>query len=154
MLGYGYIWNSHVRVDLVRESLSFRKKAWLELLGLTFFLLPFCVVVIWFAVNYAYSSYEIGEISASQVGLSHRWIIKSILVLGLIVAALAGIAVWLQIAIVLFGPQDVRFKLMTLEWPEEAGQMIEGKKRIELDDVDEQPKLKGRAGQTAVESAD
>jgi TRAP-type mannitol/chloroaromatic compound transport system permease small subunit len=154
VLGYGYIWNSHVRVDLVRESLSFRKKAWLELLGLTFFLLPFCVVVIWFAVNYAYSSYEIGEISASQVGLSHRWIIKSILVLGLIVAALAGIAVWLQIAIVLFGPQDVRFKLMTLEWPEEAGQMIEGKKRIELDDVDEQPKLKGRAGQTAVESTD
>ena len=154
VLGYGYIWNSHVRVDLVRESLSFRKKAWLELIGLTFFLLPYCAVVIWFAFNYAYSSYEIGEISASQVGLSHRWIIKGILVLGLIVAALAGIAVWLQIAIVLWGPQDVRFKLMTLEWPEEAGDMIEGKKRIELDDVDEQPRLKGRAAAPAADSAD
>ena len=154
VLGYGYIWNTHVRVDLVRESLSFRKKAWLEFFGLTFFLLPYCIVVIWFAINYAYSSYEIGEISASQVGLSHRWIIKSVLVLGLIVAALAGIAVWLQIAIVLWGPQDVRFKLMTLEWPEEAGDMIEGKKRIELDEVDDQPRLKGKAVARAAGSAD
>lgn len=154
VLGYGYIWNTHVRVDLVRESLSFRKKAWLEFFGLTFFLLPYCAIVIWFAFNYAYSSYEIGEISASQVGLSHRWIIKSVLVLGLIVAALAGIAVWLQIAIVLWGPQDVRFHLMTLEWPEEEGQFIEGKKRIELDETDEQPKLKGRAAQTVADSAD
>ena len=154
VLGYGYIWNSHVRVDLVRESLSFRKKAWLEFFGLTFFLLPYCMVVVYFAINYAYSSYEIGEISASQVGLSHRWIIKGVLVLGLIMAALAGLAVWLQIAIVLWGPKDIRFKLMTLEWPEESGDMIEGKKRIELDDVDEQPKLKGRAATPAVDSAD
>lgn len=154
VLGYGYIWNAHVRVDLVRESLSFRKKAWLEFFGLTFFLLPYCILVIWFAVNYAYSSYEIGEISASQVGLSHRWIIKSVLVLGLIVAALAGIAVWLQVVIVLWGPQNVRFKLMTLDWPEEEGHLIEGKKRIELDETDKQPTLKGRAAQTATESAD
>lgn len=154
VLGYGYIWNSHVRVDLIRETLSFRKKAWLEFLGLTVFLLPYCAVVIWFAVNYAYNSFAIGEISASQVGLSHRWIIKSVLVLGLIVAAVAGIAVWLQIAIVLWGPQDIRFKLMTLEWPEEEGFYIEGKKRIEMDQVDEQPTLKGRAAQTAVDSAD
>ncbi|MGI9498495.1 MAG: TRAP transporter small permease subunit [Geminicoccaceae bacterium] len=154
VLGYGYIWNSHVRVDLVREILSFRKKAWLEFFGLTFFLLPFCVVVIWFALNYAYSSYEIGEISASQVGLSHRWIIKGVLVLGLIVAALAGIAVWLQIAIVLWGPQDLRFKLMTMEWPEEGEHLIEGKKRIELDDIDVQPKLRGRAAEPTADSAD
>jgi len=40
VLGFGYIWNTHVRVDLVRETLAFRKKAWLELIGLTFFLCP------------------------------------------------------------------------------------------------------------------
>src|SRR5918996_5847639 len=32
VLGYGYIWNTHVRVDLVRGNLTFRRKAWLELL--------------------------------------------------------------------------------------------------------------------------
>ena len=134
VLGYGYIYNSHVRVDLVRDGLSFRKKAWLEFLGLTVFMIPYCAIVIWFAFEYAYDSWAISEISASQVGLTHRWIIKSILVVGLIIAALSGIAVWLQVAIVLWGPQDIRFPLMTLEWPEEAGSTIEGKKRIELDD--------------------
>jgi hypothetical protein len=28
--------------------------------------------------------------------------------------------VWLQAVIVLFGPPEARFKLMTLEWPEDA----------------------------------
>jgi TRAP-type mannitol/chloroaromatic compound transport system permease small subunit len=137
VLGYGYIWNTHVRVDLVRESLAFRKKAWLEFLGLTFFMIPYCLTVIWFAWIYAYDSFVINEISASQVGLSHRWIIKSVLVFGLIVAALSGVAVWLQVAIVLWGPQDIRFPLMTLDWPEEEGEKIEGKERIKLEELEE-----------------
>jgi TRAP-type mannitol/chloroaromatic compound transport system permease small subunit len=137
VLGYGYIYNTHVRVDLIRENLSFRKKAWLEFIGLTFFLIPYCAIVIYFATVYAHDSYVIGEISASQVGLSHRWIIKSVLVFGLVVAVISGIAVWLQVAIVLWGPQDVRFPLMTLEWPEEEGTKIEGKERIKLEELEE-----------------
>ena len=137
VLGYGYIYNTHVRVDLIRETLSFRKKAWLEFFGLTFFLIPYCGIVIYFAFIYAYDSYAIHEISASQVGLSHRWIIKSVLVFGLVVAVISGVAVWLQVAIVLWGPQDVRFPLMTLEWPEEEGTKIEGKERIKLEELEE-----------------
>ena len=137
VLGYGYIWNTHVRVDLVRENLAFRKKAWLEFFGLTFFMIPYCLIVIWFAWIYAYDSFMIQEISASQVGLTNRWIIKSVLVLGLIIAALSGVAVWLQVAIVLWGPQNVRFPLMTLEWPEEEGTRIEGKVRIDLEALEE-----------------
>ena len=137
VLGYGYIWNTHVRVDLVRENLAFRKKAWLEIAGLTFFMIPYCLIVIWFATIYAYDSWAIHEISASQVGLTQRWIIKSILVAGLIVAALSGVAVWLQVAIVLWGPQNIRFPLMTLEWPEEAGTKIEGKERLDLEALEQ-----------------
>jgi TRAP-type mannitol/chloroaromatic compound transport system permease small subunit len=137
VLGYGYIWNTHVRVDLVRETLAFRKKAWLELAGLTFFMIPYCLTVIWFASVYAYDSWAIGEISASQVGLSNRWIIKSVLVFGMIVAALSGVAVWLQVAIVLWGPQNIRFPLMTLDWPEEEGEKLEGKERIKLEELEE-----------------
>jgi TRAP-type mannitol/chloroaromatic compound transport system permease small subunit len=137
VLGYGYIWNTHVRVDLIRETLTFRKKAWLEFLGLTLFMIPYCLVVIWFAWIYAYDSFMINEISASQVGLAHRWIIKSVLVFGLIVAALSGVAVWLQVALVLWGPQNIRFPLMTLDWPEEEGEKIEGKERIKLDDLEQ-----------------
>jgi len=135
VLGYGYVNNSHVRVDLVRENLSFRKKAWIEFLGLTFFMIPFCMIVIYFATTYAVESYQIGEISASTVGLSHRWIIKSVLVVGLVVALLAGVAVWLQTVAVLWGDPSRRFDLMTVEWPEEAGSKIEGKERIKLEEM-------------------
>jgi TRAP-type mannitol/chloroaromatic compound transport system permease small subunit len=138
VLGYGYVWNTHVRVDLIREHLAFRKKAWLEFLGLTFFLIPFCSVVLYFAIVYAYDSYMMSEISASTVGLTHRWIIKTVLVLGILMVIIAGIAVWLQVAIVLWGPQDLRFPLMTIEWPEEAGSKIEGKTRLELADVEDE----------------
>ncbi len=137
VLGYGYIWNSHVRVDLVRENLAFRKKAWLEFVGLTFFFIPYLFVLLYFAVIYAYDAWAIGEISASLVGLSHRWIIKSFLVAGVLVAIVAGLSVWLQVAIALFGPRNHRFPLMTIEWPEAGDVKIEGKERLDLEKAED-----------------
>ena len=133
VLGYGYIHNTHVRVDLVRENLAFRNKAWLEFWGLTVFMIPFCAVIIWFAVEWVHNSYALGEISASQVGLGYRWIIKTVLLAGLCVAAVAGFAVWFQVVVVLWGPPELRFRLMTLEWPEEDAK-VEGKRRLVLEE--------------------
>lgn len=119
VLGYGFIHNRHVRVDLIRDKLSGRKQAWIEFLGTTFALIPYCTIVGWFGLVAVIDSYKMNEVSASLVGLGHRWMIRSVLVIGLLVAALAGFAVWLQCVIYLFGPKDVRFKLMTLNWPED-----------------------------------
>ncbi|HEY5646485.1 MAG TPA: TRAP transporter small permease subunit [Pseudomonadales bacterium] len=152
VLGYGYIWNTHVRVDLLRENLVFRKKAWLEFIGLTLFLIPYCLVVVYFAVVYAYESWAISEVSASLVGLSHRWIIKSVLAFGLVMAVVAGLSVWLQVAIALFGPRNARFPLMTLDWPEEAGSSVEGKERLDLDKVEDQLELRAREQREGDES--
>ena len=133
VLGYGVVYNTHVRIDLIRDHLDFRKKAWLEFVGLSFFMLPYCAIVIWFAFEYTYASYLLNETSASTVGLSHRWIIKSVLIFGLIVAMISGIAAWLQVATILWGPRELRFPLMTLDWPEEDAK-IEGKTRVRLED--------------------
>lgn len=133
VLGYGVVYNAHVRIDLVREHLQFRKKVWLEFAGLSFFMIPYCAIVIWFAFEYAYASYLVKEASASTVGLSHRWIIKSVLVFGLLVALVSGIAAWLQVLAILWGPKELRFPLMTLEWPEEDAK-VEGKERIKLEE--------------------
>ena len=157
VLGFGYIWNTHVRVDLVRERVGFRNRAWLEFIGLTIFLIPYTCVVVYYAAVYAYDSWAInrpagcawwqcGEISASLVGLSHRWIIKTVLVFGLGGTILAGISVWLQTAVVLFGPKHWRYDLMTLEWPEDLGKSVEGKERLDLntlvDQVEERARLR------------
>ena len=146
VLGYGYIWNTHVRVDLVREHLHFRKKAWLEFIGLTCFLIPYTCIVVYFAFIYAYDSYTMNEISASTVGLTHRWIIKSVLVVGLCFVIVAGVSVLLQVMVVLWGPQDKRYPLMTLEWPEEAGSKIEGKERLDLEKAEDE--LRRRAAES------
>lgn len=115
VLGFGTIYNTHVRVDLIRDTLDFRQKAKLEFAGITCFMIPYLLLTIYFAINYTLSSYAVGEVSPSAIGLSHRWIIKSVLVIGLIIAAIAGIAVWLQTAYLLWGDQTKRFPLMTLE---------------------------------------
>lgn len=133
VLGYGVVYNTHVRIDLIRDHLAFRTKAWLELAGLTFFMIPYCAIVIYFALDYAYASWALGEGSASMVGLSHRWIIKSVLIFGLLVAMISGIAAWLQVAAILWGPRHLRFPLMTLDWPEQDA-MVEGKARVRLED--------------------
>lgn len=119
VLGYGVVRNRHVRVDLLREKFAFRKQAWIEFLGLTFFMIPYCLIVGYFAMGFAWDSLQVMEKSASTVGLSYRWVIKTVLVFGMFTALLAGIAVWLQTVLVLFGPRELRFKLMTLQWPEE-----------------------------------
>ena len=160
VLGFGYIWNTHVRVDLVRENLKFRTRAWLEFIGLTMFLVPYLCVVIYFAGMYTYDSWAFnridscdwwtisrlcGEVSPSLVGLGARWIIKGILVFGLFVALVAGISVWLQVAVVLFGPKHLRYPLMTLEWPEDIGTMTEGKERIDLETLVDQVEARAQA---------
>jgi len=134
VLGFGTIYNTHVRVDLIRDHVSFRKKMWIEFLGVSCFMIPYLLLVIWFASSWVVDSYNVGEISASTVGLSHRWIIKAVLVAGLVVATIAGFAVWLQVSVLLWGKQVKRFKLMTLDWPEEVAR-VEGKQRIVLDET-------------------
>lgn len=155
VLGYGYIWNTHVRVDLVRENLEFRKKAWLEFIGITIFLIPYLIVLAYFAWIYVYDSYQIGEVSASLVGLSHRWIIKSFLLAGVIVAIVAGIAVWLQMVLILFGPRLHRFPLMTIDWPEVGNTKIEGKERLDLTVAEDalEKRAKEQAAKMAAEKA-
>jgi len=91
-LGYAYVKGAHVRIDLVRERLGIRAKAWIEILGVVFFLLPFCALVITYGIDFVSVSFDQNEGSASGGGLPHRWIIKAALPIGISLLALSGIA--------------------------------------------------------------
>ena len=67
-------------------------------------------------------------------------------------ALLAGIAVWLQVAIALFGPKHWRFDLMTIEWPEETGTSVEGKERMDLSRMEDQLELQARRMREAADA--
>ncbi|MBT3372505.1 MAG: TRAP transporter small permease subunit [Rhodospirillaceae bacterium] len=146
VLGYGFTRNRHVRVDLIRMHLQTKAQAVIELIGTTFFMIPYTIVVIYFCYIFTYDSFVTNEISPSLVGMSHRWIIKTVLGVGLIVALLSGIAVWLQCIMVAFGSKDLRFELMTLEWPEDMGDGVEGYKRMVLTEQETDMKKIGEAG--------
>lgn len=114
-LGYAYLKDAHVRIDLVRENLKERTQWWLEILGCLFFLLPFCGLVVWFGIDFVERAYSTNEISASATGLTHRWLIKSTIPLGFTLLALAGIAIVLRKVVELFGPEDLRRKVHEIE---------------------------------------
>ena len=69
----------HVRVDFLYEKFSKRKKAMINLLGTMFFLLPLALLVAFGSIEYVMDSYRINEISEDPGGLTHRWIIKSMI---------------------------------------------------------------------------
>ncbi len=135
-LGFAYLKDSHVRIDIVRERLSERTQWWIELFGCLFFLLPYCALVTYFAYDFTVRSFQIGEISASATGLSHRWIIKSAIPIGFALLGLSGIVITLRKVVELFGPPDLREKVHDTEEQE-----VE-----HLDDMTDIPRPAGPAG--------
>ena len=102
-LGYGYLRNSHVRIEIIRERFSIKTKAWLEVIGVVLFVLPYSGLIIYFGLDFASRSYDMSEISSALTGLSHRWIIKSFIPVGMFFLWLAGIAVLLRNIVYLLG---------------------------------------------------
>lgn len=103
LIGYAYLKDAHVRIDLVRERLRPRVQWWLEIAGCLFFLLPYCALVIYFGTDFTLRSFADNEISASATGLTHRWIIKSVVPIGFALLGLAGLTVLLRKLVELFG---------------------------------------------------
>ena len=101
-LGYAYIKNSHVRVDVYRETLSPTRRMRLELWGLMLAAIPYTTLVLYFAAIYAYSSFMIGESSAAMTGIPYRWIIKSMAVVGLLSLFLACWSMVLRLLVTLY----------------------------------------------------
>lgn len=102
---------SHVRVDLLFEQFSPKRKAVIDLLGCTFFLLPLCLVVIvsgWRFTLDAWGFGErpnellpliqqilstgVGEKSQDPGGLLNRWFIKGVIPLSFFLLLLATLS--------------------------------------------------------------
>ncbi len=75
--GYALRHNAHVRVDFLYDRFSPKKKAWVNILGTLFFLLPLALLVIYGSYEYVMDSYTTHEISEDPGGLPYRWIIKA-----------------------------------------------------------------------------
>ncbi|WP_162046205.1 TRAP transporter small permease subunit [Vibrio taketomensis] len=94
----------HVRVDLFYERLSNKAQAVIDLLGTIFFLLPFCLLVAWYGVDFAKESYALNEMSGDPGGLPYRWIIKGLIPLSFLFMAISGVGLILHSLNRIFNP--------------------------------------------------
>jgi TRAP-type mannitol/chloroaromatic compound transport system permease small subunit len=83
--------NEHVRVDLVYGMISERARLWIDIICGFLFLLPFCVIMIYFTWPWFVESWEIGETSSNAGGLV-RWPVKLMLPIGFALMLLQGIS--------------------------------------------------------------
>lgn len=105
-LGFAYVRDAHVRIELARDGFSPRTRALIELLGCLFFLIPYAGIVIWFDIEFARRAFATGEVSAALTGLGQRWIIKSVIGVGFALLILAAIAVSIKCLACLTGHDD------------------------------------------------
>jgi TRAP-type mannitol/chloroaromatic compound transport system permease small subunit len=89
--GYTLKHNAHVRIDIVSARLSDRARAWVDLLGGLFMLLPAATIILWFGWSAFLESYRIDEISGDAGGLL-RWPIKFVIPLAFFLLILQGVS--------------------------------------------------------------
>ncbi len=102
VLGYAYLKDAHVRIEIVREKYSIKVKAILETLGIIVFLIPYTLLVIYYGIDFVNRSFSMNEVSSALTGLSHRWIIKSFIPFGMLILFLAGVSLLLKNIIYIF----------------------------------------------------
>ena len=106
-MGFGYVKNSHVRIEVVRERFSTRTKSWLEVIGIVAFIVPYTYLLFRFGFNFAERSFHLNEVSSALTGLSHRWIIKAFVPIGMALLFIAAMGVLFRNLVYLFGPLDL-----------------------------------------------
>ena len=93
LLGAGYtlLHNQHVRIDVISGRLSKRARAWIDVLGTLFFLLPMAIAIMWMSWPVFVQSYQLHEESSNAGGLI-VWPARLMVPVGFVLLVLQGIS--------------------------------------------------------------
>jgi len=105
-IGYTYLLNGHVRIDVFITRTKPVIRLWLELAGCLLFALPYLWVALPHAHDFFWISFMQGESSEAPNGLGARWIVKLFLYGAFVTALMAVIAVLLRCLVALFGSPE------------------------------------------------
>ena len=90
-VGYALKEEAHVRVDFLYDKFSPKTKAYINLFGTIFFLIPVALLIIYGSYEFVMDSYSVNEISEDPGGLPYRWIIKAMIPFGFIFLIISAI---------------------------------------------------------------
>ena len=83
--------DEHVRIDVVTGHFSRRTQVWIDLFGYLVFLLPVCLVIVYYGVPFARYSISTAEMSSSAGGLI-VWPVKLLIPVGFALLVLQGVS--------------------------------------------------------------
>lgn len=105
-IGYVYVRDAHVRIDVVTTNLSPRAQAWLELFGCFVFAFPYVLTALPYAHDFFFTAFWQNESSSAPNGLPWRWLPKGFLYFTFWSILLAVISVAIRRVVFLFGSAD------------------------------------------------
>jgi len=89
--GYTLLHNQHVRIDVISGYLSGRGRAWIDIFGTIFFLLPMAIAIMWLSWPVFIDAYRSDEVSTNAGGLI-VWPARLMLPVGFFLLVLQGIS--------------------------------------------------------------
>ncbi len=89
--GYALLRKEHIRIDIIASHLSDRANHRIALFGHVFFLMPMCIIMIYYSWPYFLESVRVGEVSSNAGGLV-RWPAKLTIIVGFGLLMLQGIS--------------------------------------------------------------
>jgi len=89
--GYGFLQNSHVRIDAVAHHFAQRTRNWIDVVGIVVFLFPLCIMMIGMGWPLLVQAYVSGEMSFNPGGLI-RWPAYALIPVGFFFLALQGVS--------------------------------------------------------------
>ena len=102
--GYSLLKNAHVRIDVVFGRLSARARAWIDIVGTLFFLLPMALIILYLSWPMFMQSYVTHEISSDAGGLV-RWHVKLLIPAGFALLVLQALSELIKRIAVLRGEE-------------------------------------------------
>ena len=105
--GYTLLHDAHVRVDIFYQRLGPRGRAWINLLGVIFFLIPGCILVIDTSWNFVFTSFKMLEGSPDPGGIPYRWVVKSTIPIGFVLLLLQGLSLGVHSFLQILGLETV-----------------------------------------------
>lgn len=103
--GFAYLLNAHVRVDIFYARMSPRGRAWVDLFGVIFLLIPWLALIAWTAWTYVSYSWATQEISVQSNGMPAVYVLKSTMLVFVALLGLQGIA-WIGRCILVLAGRD------------------------------------------------
>lgn len=106
MVGYAYLRDDHVRVDMFYANASTRARAWVDLGCVLLCVLPLCIILGWFSWPYVRAAWAIREGALFFGGLPAIYLLKTVILAFVVLLVIQSLAILLR-AIAVIGGADV-----------------------------------------------